>query len=171
LKQRKGRDEHPKRNRQAIAVLLILSLFLIVFLSGCLEGEKTAEDEFFTHIETSRQLVQKSTPIHNKAVYEEENNTKAAELLVESKKLIEQAREEVILAKKSTNDPNKQKYAEYLIESLKYDIMYHEKLIEAQPYIARNDEETARKRVREGEEYLKQGKYWLDEATKIKPEK
>ena len=172
LKQLKSREEHPKRNRQNIALLLTLTILLTVVLSGCLGSEKPsdAEKQYWGHIDEVSRLSAESQRLWE--VIMKTKITESGELLNQMK---ENHKKALVHARKAVEiapDEQSRNYAFYLSKALEYTVQVDEKYLEMKRLYENGDREGGKEIERNELNPLQElALEMLDEADKYKPKR
>ncbi len=175
MEQRKGREEHPKRNRQTIVLLLILSLFLTVVLSGCLGSEKqtnnndevATDEDFWLYIRGFGEFQNSAGETWKASVValDESDIEKALNLTLEARDWHEKSKKSALLAVERADTEEKKKWAECLAEAANYGILGMEKNADSLEYWVEGKKEKAVNTAMEGKEISSKA---LDQALKCK---
>lgn len=159
--------EQRRRNRKHIILLLILSLFLAVLLSGCLGSEKPTDPEelYWWHIDESNKLSKIARRFYNES-FKTDDPLEQNRLLKETKKNWEGALEEDKNALNLLSDPDKKLYIEYRIKTRMYSINAVDNLI----FITETDsKEDAEEAAAEFGNNVDQALEWGKKAAAIIP--
>jgi len=162
------REEHLRKNRKHLALLLILTLFLTVVLSGCLGSEKksSSDEEFWEHITLANKAVIEGNDFHQRSK-ETHDPTEQRELLLKEKASFLAAYHQEQIAFNLTKDPKKKQYVEYRKKALDSLISGTENLIT----VTETDSEIkAREFVKKYEDNIKEGLEWTGKAKKLAEE-
>ena len=154
LKHRKGREEHPKRNsRQTIALLLILTLFLTVVLSGCLGSEKKNgkpsieyNEDVFEDLDLAIAALAstKQLEMDTYSAFYDDDFEKTIELEEETKLLYLKSLNHSLSGLNKTTDPTLTELFNNLVEANNYFIQSIESDIQSVEFYSKQDYDNAK---------------------------